>query len=134
LAGNLRRALTPCGESAKVFPSAPTDANGQTTITGTFVAGGCDNGGVRVSVLHPIPGGPISGGLICETECTIPIKVRSADLNGDLTVNLIDFSTFGLGYASPPKPYNECADYFSPFGTITLGDFATYAMHSGHGC
>jgi hypothetical protein len=126
-------ALTACGGSAKVFPSAPTDANGQATITGAFVVGGCDNGGVRVRVFHEIPG-PMTGGLICESECTVPIRVRSADLNGDLTINLIDFSTFGVSYTSPPKAYNACADYFSPFGTVTLGDFAKYASHSGHHC
>ncbi len=122
--------LTPCGEGGKIYASVPTDANGQTTITGGFLAvGGCDNN-VRVVVFHRVG----FGGFICETLCTVPIKVRSADINSDLVVDLIDFATFGAGYQSPPRPYNACIDYRAPFGTVTLSDFAKYGEHSGHGC
>jgi hypothetical protein len=126
--------LASCGDGEKIHASAPTDANGQTTITGRFAAGGCDNGGVRVSVYMPI-GGPVGGAMYCQTAC-LAISVRTPDLNGDLKVDLLDFAVFGgpNGYPSPPKPYNACIDYATPFGTVTLSDYAKYGTHSGHRC
>jgi hypothetical protein len=126
--------LVACGDGGKIHASAPTDANGQTTITGRFAVGGCDNGGVRVSVNIPT-GGPIPGAVYCQTAC-LAISVRTPDVNGDLVVNLIDFAVFGgpNGYPSPPKPYNPCIDFTAPFGTVTLGDFAKFGTHIGHTC
>lgn len=124
--------LAACGDGAKIHASAPTNANGQTTITGRFAAGGCDNTGVQVFVNIPTEG-PMPGAIICESAC-LPIAVRSCDLDGNLVVNLIDFSTFGQGYQSPPKAYNACLDFAAPFGTVTLADYAKYGTHSSHHC
>ena len=124
--------LAGCGDGNKIYASAPTDANGHTTITGRFAAGGCDNGGVRVSVNIPTEG-PIPGAIICKSAC-LSIQVRSCDIDGNLAVNLIDFSTFGTGYQSPPKAYNACLDFAAPFGTVTLADYAKYGAHSSHHC
>ncbi len=117
-----------CGEGGLLFASAPTDANGQTTLTGSFAAGGCDPTGLRVSVQ-----GVIVGGGLCDEPC-LPIKARNPDLNGSMDVNLIDFATFGAGYPSPPNPYNECIDFVAPLGSVTLADFAKFGAHLNHSC
>jgi hypothetical protein len=120
--------LALCGGSGAINAAANTDVNGQTTITGNIAAGGCDLGGVRVVVQGIVVGaGP------CGAAC-VPIKVKSADINGNLIVNLVDFATFGAGYTSPPKAYNECIDYTAPFGSVTLPDFAKYGSHNNHTC
>lgn len=119
--------LALCGGSGAISASGPTDANGQTTITADLAAGGCDPA-LRVVVM-----GFVIGSGVCGEPC-LPIQVRSADLNGSLNVNLVDFATFGAGYTSPPKPYNACIDYTAPFGTVTLADFAKYGSHSNHTC
>jgi hypothetical protein len=120
--------LALCGGSGAINASAPTDVNGQTTITGDIAAGGCDLGGLRVVVQ-----GVVIGAGVCGDPC-VPVKVKSADTNGSLTVNLVDFATFGAGYTSPPKAYNECIDFVAPFGSVTLPDFAKYGSHNNHTC
>lgn len=120
--------LALCGGSGAINAAAPTDVNGQTTITGDIAAGGCDLGGVRVVVQ-----GIVIGAGVCADPC-VAVKVKSADINGSLVVNLVDFATFGAGYTSPPKPYNECIDFTAPFGTVTLPDFAKYGSHNNHTC
>jgi len=120
--------LALCGGSGAINASAATDVNGQTTITGDIAAGGCDLGGIRVVVQGvAIGAGP------CGDPC-IAIKVKSPDVNGNLLVNLVDFATFGAGYTSPPKAYNECIDFVAPFGSVTLPDFAKYGSHNNHTC
>lgn len=118
--------LVLCGRG--ISASGPTDENGRTIITGDIAAGGCDVGGLRVVVQ-----GEVAGAGVCADPC-LPIKVKSADINGNLVVNLVDFAIFGSGYTSPPKPYNECIDYAAPFGTITIADFAVYGAHRTHSC
>lgn len=126
--------LALCGGSGAINAAAATDINGQTTITGNLAAGGCDLSGVRVVVQ-----GVVIGAGTCAAAC-VPIKVKSADINKSLTINLVDFAIFGggppagSGYPSPPKVYNECIDYTAPFGTVTLPDFAKYGSHNGHTC
>jgi hypothetical protein len=134
LVGCTESNLALCGGSGAISASAATDVNGQTTITGRLAAGGCDLGGVRVVVQGVLIG---LGNL--PTPCADPcvgVKMKSADINKSLVVNLVDFSIFGgaSGYPSPPKPYNECIDYTSPFGTVTLPDFAKYGSHNNHTC
>lgn len=114
-----------CNTNGGVGAAAPTDANGQTTIVGGLPAGGCDLAGIFV-VVQGIRVG-------CDLRC-LPIKIKTPDLNGSQSVNLADFSTFGAGYTSPPKAYNECIDIAAPFGTVTLIDFAKFAPHMGHSC
>jgi hypothetical protein len=104
---------------------AATD-NGERRSPVTFAAGGCDLGGVRV-----VAQGVVIGAGVCAQPC-LAIKVKSADFNKSLNVNLVDFSTFGAGYQSPPKPYNECIDLTAPFGTVTLPDFALFGSHNDH--
>ncbi len=119
--------LALCGGSGAISASGPTDANGQTTITGRLAAGGCDTG------LRAVWQGVAIGAGVCADPC-LTIKVRSCDINGNLVTNLTDFAIFGTGYTSPPRSYNECIDYAAPFGTVTLPDFARYGSHSAHSC
>jgi hypothetical protein len=54
--------------------------------------------------------------------------VRSPDINGDGTVDLIDLTLFAMAY--PPQPYDHCIDYNCD-GDITLPDLAMFAFHFG---
>jgi hypothetical protein len=133
LVGCTEANLNLCGGSGAISAAAATDVNGQTTISGRFAAGGCDLGGVRVVVQ-----GVVIGAGVCGDPC-IPVKIKSADTNKDLVVNLVDFSAIGLGFPSPPKAYNECIDFVPPFGTVNLQDFSKYGLHHQntvppHGC
>ena len=120
--------LAMCGGSGAIMASAPTNQNGETTITARFAVGGCDNTGVRAVV----QGYEIGSG-ICADPC-LPIKIRSPDINANFVINLVDFAIFGSSYTSPPRPYKECVDFAAPFDTITLADFARYGIHSNHSC
>ncbi|MCI0451911.1 MAG: hypothetical protein L0Z51_05890 [Candidatus Latescibacteria bacterium] len=117
-----------CGGAGAINASAPTDINGQTTITAAFAAGGCDVGGLRLVVQ-----GVIMPGAQCGVPC-IPIKVKSVDITGNLLVDLADFAALGAGYTSPPQPYNECLDFWTPYGVVDLADFAKWALHYQHIC
>jgi hypothetical protein len=74
------------------FASANTDAQGKTTIEGPFAAGGCSNVGLQVYIagvpLDPLVSPPLD------------ITVVSADLNGDLTVDLDDLVRVPGGFAN----------------------------------
>jgi hypothetical protein len=119
--------LALCGGSGAISASGATDANGQTTITGDLSAGGCDTG------LRVVVQGVVIGAGVCADPC-VAIAVRSADINASLTVNLGDFALFGAGYTSPPKPYDACLDFVSPFAAVNLGDFARFGSHYNHTC
>ncbi|NIM20713.1 MAG: hypothetical protein GTO51_10880 [Candidatus Latescibacteria bacterium] len=112
-----------CGGSRSINADHPTDANGQTTISGTIIGGGCDDG------LHVVALGILVG---CPPT-SLQIKVRSPDINGDLTVDLVDFVTFALGFPNPPNSYDECLD-FNDDGVINLIDVALFALHFVHSC
>ncbi len=64
------------------------------------------------------------------------LNVKSYDVNtpgvSKGKVDLLDFSTFGASYTSPPKPYNGCVDFVPPIGAVNLGDFAVFSAHFGH--
>lgn len=116
-----------CGGSASSNATAATDEFGVTTMEGDIAAGGCADG---LSVV-------VQGYIIEEfpPECTaatcLPILIRSPDMNGDLVVNLQDFSAFGLAY--PPNTYFKCAD-FNCDGLVNLQDFSTFGLHYQHAC
>jgi hypothetical protein len=122
-----------CGGTTGINAAAPTNAQGQTTITGRIAAGGCE-AGVRVVVQ-----GTLIGGGACAPIC-LGIAIRSPDLVGaaggppDLRVNSLDLARFATDYRSPPKAYNACVDYAAPFGVVDLGDFAVFGRHFTHQC
>ena len=122
------RNLSLCGGSASSSADSSTNALGRTTIGRTaLAAGGCANG---VSVV--CQGSLIGPGVPspCSPVC-VDVRVRSADQNRDLTVDLADVSVFATYY--PPAPYYECADLNSD-GRVSLSDIARLAAHFGHRC
>lgn len=118
--------LALCGGSGAINATAATDVNGQTTITGDIAAGGCDNGGVRVVVQ-----GIVIGAGVCADPC-VAVKVRSADFNGNLIINVVDFAFFAGGYPVNPA-VNDCRD-FNNDGQVGIVDFAKFTAHNGHSC
>lgn len=121
-----------CGQSASIDADGPTDANGETTISGRLAAGGCDVG-VRVVVQGVVLETPECSGPLC-----LDIAVRSPDVAGPggMTaggvVDLLDFSAFASHYSA--RGYDACADLAAPFGVITIADFARFANHYRHRC
>jgi hypothetical protein len=55
----------------------------------------------------------------------------SADIDGDLVVDLVDLSRFAMSY--PPHAYSAEAD-FDFDGEVGLLDFAFFSAHFGHVC
>jgi len=105
---------------------APTDSNGETTISGTIAMGGMHTGVhvyLQAIVVLSQPG--------CVEPLCLPLETRSVDINGDLLVNLVDLSEFGRSF--PPNPYNAAADYDFD-GVVGLTDFAIFGAHFGHAC
>jgi len=117
---------------------AATDSDGRTTFSGIPRAGGCSDGPLYVIVqingddylLSSTPGLPadcLSGVL------TLPITIRSPDMNGDGTVSLSDYSRFVAAYQGS---YDECAD-FNGDGSVSLPDLSMFTVHyqnGGHHC
>ncbi len=66
------------------------------------------------------------------------VDLRSPDINTTTQgsygfVELADLADFSILYASPPKPYNSCADYHPPADTIVdLLDFTIFGSHWNH--
>ncbi len=65
---------------------------------------------------------------------TVTMYMKSPDINGSGTVNILDFAVFGAHYTSPPKEYLWAVDFSAPYGTITLQDFAYFTAHNNHAC
>jgi hypothetical protein len=122
------RNLTYCPQPA--VANNNTDVNGQTRMSLTTLAvGGCANG------LTPVCQGYLLQQLVppCTNYC-FQIQVRSADMTGDLVVNIADLGLFATYF--PPNPYNECGD-FDCGGAVNIGDLARFAFHfgpPGHTC
>jgi hypothetical protein len=99
-----------------------------TSIAAGNGAGGCGD------FLSPVCQGYIlqtPGG--CANVCK-NIRVRSADLTGDLLVDVSDLAQFAFWF--PPNPYNKCGD-FDCNTAVDLSDLARFAFHfgpPGHKC
>jgi hypothetical protein len=118
------------GGSHSIDADSVTGANGQTTISGTMSAGGCDEG-LAVIVQGVIIETPDGLAILC-----LPYTVRSPDMNGangegDGIVDLLDLSIFAMNYLSPPKPYVTCVD-FNGDGSVDLIDFSKFGQHYQH--
>jgi phage baseplate assembly protein gpV len=142
--------LVLCGGSGSSNADQATDVTGTTTISGSLAVGGCDTG-VKVVVQNTIIANPLN----CAQDLCLAMEVRSPDINGDLTVDTIDFGLFGLDYpypcpfplCNPAKTYEPCIDYNcgididnNPPGPgpedIIVGvvDFGLYGLHHYHDC
>jgi hypothetical protein len=113
--------LTLCGGSLSSNADFNTDAAGQTTISGPTAGGGCADG-LSVVVQGIIIPDPTN----CLVPLCLPIVVRSADIDGDLLVNLVDLSIFAGSF--PPQPYDLCCD-FNCDGVVNLVDLGFFANH-----
>ena len=80
---------------AGTIPDGDTDANGTTTWTRALYAGGHiePNGGNQLAIR--VMGDYIEGGDLPD------FRLNSADINGDLVVNLTDVAMFTMGYYGP---------------------------------
>jgi hypothetical protein len=93
-------------------PDTNTDENGQTRWTVPMQGGGCTTGDVWVIVA----GLPLTS--------TLDLKLNSADMNGDLAVNLLDLALFG--------PLIGGSDYCGDFnhdGQVNAIDIEIFSLH-----
>jgi hypothetical protein len=98
----------------------PTDAFGHTQWQQPMAAGGCSIG-ETVNVM-------VAGQSL--TQAGMQLEFVSADLTGDLLVNLADLSTFTAAYVNT---YSACADMFFD-GVMNLSDLSLFANSYGKVC
>jgi hypothetical protein len=123
------RDLTLCAGSGSSNADSATNSLGKTTMSITSMrSGGCANG------LSPVVQGyQLQQAPSCTPYC-FDVKVRSADLTGNLTVDISDLSQFATYF--PPNAYNQCGD-FDCNGAVNISDLARFAFHfgpPGHKC
>lgn len=108
--------LTYC--TTAFLADAPTDANGQTTITGTAAGGGYTQE-MQVYVNgQPLIGAPLD------------ITVVSPDINGDGAADICDLDLLAIDVAGA---YQYRSDFNCDL-TINLTDIAIFATHYCHTC
>ena len=115
-----------CGGANSINADAASDADGMATISGAIAAGGSGDG--TLVIVQGVVIEDCNLSYIC-----LPIVWKSPDMNGDLVVDIVDFSMFGPSFPSPPKPYNPAAD-LNDDGIIDLLDFAAFGAHFLHNC
>ena len=106
------------------IPDSDTDMDGRTTFTGPFFLGG-----------HVEPGGGnevvfFINGWVLDSPALAALRFNSADLDGDLSVNLTDIYLFTQAYYGP---YEYSAD-FRWDGVVNLSDLAFLASSVGANC
>jgi hypothetical protein len=99
---------------------ANTDAEGRTTITGHLSAGGHTETGTCVWV----------AGILALEMGPLALDVVSPDLDGDLDVDIVDFSLFGQDFGGGSAPRSDLV----PDGILNLADFAAFGRHFGEHC
>ncbi|MFH2053096.1 MAG: FlgD immunoglobulin-like domain containing protein [bacterium] len=102
-------------------PDGPTDADGMTTFTGPFRAGGHTQSGESLFVM--VDGQPIWNSTFPQIACNSP------DIDGDLDVDLMDLTWFADDFCGV---YNFRSD-FRWDGVINLSDIAILAGAWGAG-
>ncbi len=106
-----------------VFPANGTIADAATNAAGEaqwfqpLAAGGCTIG---ETVVVKVADQPLN-------HAGLALAFVSADINGDLTVNLADLSTFAAGYTTA---YDICADLFFD-GAVNLSDLSLFSQSYG---
>lgn len=106
-----------------VFPAGGTIADAATNASGITVwqqplaAGGCT---VTEGVVVLVEGLPLN-------QAPVDLKFVSADINGDLLVNISDLSSFAAAYSGV---YSACAD-LSYDGLINISDLTLFSQAYG---
>jgi hypothetical protein len=115
-----------CAGAGSIDADSATGANGCTSISDTWFAGGCELVGV-----HVVCQGVIIG---CPPTC-LNIVVVSPDLDADGDVDLVDFSLFAAAFntSTGDAGYDPCCDYDCD-GDVDLVDFSLFAQHWQHSC
>lgn len=111
--------------SAAVNADAPSDANGQTTISGAIAACGYFDDPLYV----------FAGGVLLESDATcdnpLPLILVSPDINADHVVDIVDFSLFGGVFsAGGTDPHMD----FNGDGLVDLIDVSLFGQHFTHTC
>ena len=96
-----------------------TNANGETTISGTIAAGGSSVEGLRLF----IGGSPV--------DDLLPFRVVSPDINADRIVNLSDVAEFAAAYSSGSVPFEADLNFD---GLMNLSDVAVFVAAVGETC
>ena len=117
-----------CGNGpGSASADAPTNVNGQTTISGSIAAGGYFGDGVYVFA----GGAIIQLGDTCDNP--LPLVLVSPDINGDLVVESADFALFAAEFSSGGGAGDPRMD-FNGDGLVESVDFALFAQHFSHEC
>lgn len=113
---------------SELTADAPTDANGRATISGALFGGGFSaaNELMQVIVDDPNLGSTNYPGGAAGLE----IYVNSADLTGNLEVDLVDVGEFAARFAGA---YDRAADFVFN-GSLDIGDVGTFAQAIGVQC
>jgi hypothetical protein len=96
---------------------ANTNASGITTIGGVI-----SGGGYGTSTQVYINGTPLA-------QAPLAVALNSPDINGDLVVNLNDFSAFGVDFST-----GEFRSDFVFNGVVDLADFSRFGQTFGETC
>jgi hypothetical protein len=97
-----------------------TDPEGRTTISGAIFGGGYSTGGIQVYV-SGVPVGPPE---------PLPLNFISADYDGNLVVDIIDFGEFAADFGQIGITRSD----FAMDGKIDLSDFGQFAEYFGDSC
>lgn len=120
--------LVLCGGSGSADADSTTNGDGLTTMSGAIAAGGSDE-----ALIGVVQGIIIPDNTDCFLNEYLAVRVASPDINGDLIVDIIDFSLFGPVFPSPPNPYDERMD-FNDDGLVDIIDFSLFGQHFLHVC
>ena len=115
-----------CGYHLSSNADAASDANGQTTISGSIAAGG-----YFPDDLHVVAQGMMIG-VGCGTDnAAIPLVLVSPDITGDLVVDIVDLAIFAEAFSDGTvDPRMD----FSGDGQIDVVDLSLFALHLHHQC
>jgi hypothetical protein len=115
--------LVTCG-GPPLVADGPTDADGRTSFSGAFAAGGSLGPGSNDGLLI------IYNGLVCVDSPLLPIAINSPDISGDGVVDISDVVLFSATYSGA---YSYRCDFYWD-GAINLVDLIQMARGFGSRC
>lgn len=124
-----------CGGYASSNADEDTDENGNTTMSGPIAAGGHDDQIIMVIESSILAAEGYEGGTYCSPIVYADVALRSPDMNGDLSVDNLDFTAFANAYESSEgdPEYDPAADLNND-GRINNVDFSLFGNHWQHAC